>query len=336
MEEALSFVVTLEGGAPSVQLVVLEGYNHPDRIMEIPFGLLDFRALVRSAQATGDYWIVNTTPELPEFQVESAIFVRHREGKILWDIVYEHYEPFLDIELAEDDDEPLDEFEENIITFSFDPFQYVSALYQFCQLYPQFQPVTFLPKPAEDTTTRLEQFLPQLYILWRRYGEHHGAVGDDGQLLHETDAFAKMAEEQWTDEVLRSLLEMRFGQILGNIDDYLNSLPDDVLAKLEADSKNIEQALNERWEKLVNSLTEEEAEALENDQAQKRFPNSLKLRLMREFLAGNPTVLLGHAHVVGEAGSHPDKVVNLASWKKEKASTTASPKQSESQSTPDE
>ncbi len=125
-----------------MQLVVLEGYSHPDRIMEIPFGLLDFRALVRSAQATGDYWIVNTTPDLPEFQVESAVFVRHRDGKILWDIVYEHYEPFLDIELADDeeDEEPLDEFDENVITLTFDAFQYVSALYQFCQLYPQFKP----------------------------------------------------------------------------------------------------------------------------------------------------------------------------------------------------
>lgn len=303
-----------------MQLVVLEGYSHPDRIMEIPFGLLDFRALVRSAQATGDYWIVNTTPDLPEFQVESAIFVRHRDGKILWDIVFEHYEPFLDIELADDEDEePLDEFEENVITLSFDPFQYVSALYQFCQLYPQFKPVTFQPKPM-DESLRLEQFLPQLHILWRRYGETHGAVSAEGLLVSEADEFAKQAEEQWTDEVLRALLEMRFGRILGNIDDYLNSLPDDVLAKLEADSKNIEQALNERWEKLVNSLTEEEAEALENDQSQSKFPNSLKLRLMREFLAGNPSVLLGHAHVVGADGNRPDKVVSLESWKKDKDS----------------
>lgn len=255
MEESLSFVVTLEGGAPSVQLVVLEGYSHPNRIMEVPFGLLDFLALVRSAQATGDYWIVNTTPDLPEFQVESAIFVRHRDGKILWDIVFEHYEPFLDIELADDEEEPLDDYDENVITLSFDPFQYVSALYQFCQLYPQFRPVTFQPKSADDSL-RLEQFLPQLHILWRRYGEAQGAVSTDGILVSETDAFAKQAEEQWTDEVLRALLETRLGNMLGNIDDYLNSLPEEVLAKLEADSENIEKALNERWEKLVNSLTE--------------------------------------------------------------------------------
>ncbi|EIJ33750.1 hypothetical protein [Thiothrix nivea] len=319
MEESLSFVVTLEGGAPSVQLVVLEGYSHPNRIMEVPFGLLDFLALVRSAQATGDYWIVNTTPDLPEFQVESAIFVRHRDGKILWDIVFEHYEPFLDIELADDEEEPLDDYDENVITLSFDPFQYVSALYQFCQLYPQFRPVTFQPKSADDSL-RLEQFLPQLHILWRRYGEAQGAVSTDGILVSETDAFAKQAEEQWTDEVLRALLETRLGNMLGNIDDYLNSLPEEVLAKLEADSENIEKALNERWEKLVNSLTEEEAEALENDQAHHKFPNSLKLRLMREFLAGNPAVLLGHAHVVGESGDKPDKVVSLESWKKDKDS----------------
>ncbi|QTR48103.1 hypothetical protein J9253_09395 [Thiothrix litoralis] len=324
MEESLSFVVTLEGGAPSVQLVVLEGYSHPDRIMEIPFGLLDFRALVRSAQATGDYWIVNTTPDLPEFQVESAIFVRHRDDKILWDIVFEHYEPFLDIELAadEEDDEPLEDFDENVITLSFDPFQYVSALYQFCQLYPQFKPITFLPKSA-DENLRLEQFLPQLHILWRRYGEEHGSVSSDGLLISDTDTFAKYAEEQWTDEVLRALLEMRFGRILGNIDEYLNSLPGDVLAKLEADSASIEQALNERWEKLVNSLTEEEAEALENDQSQSKFPNSLKLRLMREFLAGNPSVLLGHAHVAGKNSDTPDKVISLESWKKDKDSVVS-------------
>lgn len=326
MEESLSFVVTLEGGSPSVQLVVLEGYSHPDRIMEIPFGLLDFRALVRSAQATGDYWIVNTTPDLPEFQVESAIFVRHRDDKILWDVVYEHYEPFLDIELADDeDDEPLEDFDENVITLTFDPFQYVSALYQFCQLYPQFKPVTFQPK-STDEYLRLEQFLPQLHILWRRYGEEQGSVSADGLLISDTDSFAKYAEEQWTDEVLRALLEMRFGKILGNIDEYLNSLPADVLAKLEADSASIEQALNERWEKLVNSLTEEEAEALENDQSQSKFPNSLKLRLMREFLAGNPSVLLGHAHVAGKHRSDtPDKVISLESWKKDKDSLSHPP-----------
>lgn len=330
MEESLSFVVTLEGGLPSVQLVVLEGYSHPNRIMEIPFGLLDFQALVRSAQATGDYWIVNTTPDLPEFQVESAIFVHHRDGKILWDIVFEHYEPFLDIELADDEEEPLDDFDENVITLSFDPFQYVSALYQFCQLYPQFKPVIFQPQAADDNL-RLQQFLPQLHILWRRYGEAHGSVSPDGLLISDTDVFAKQAEEQWTDEVLRALLEARFGRILGNIDDYLNSLPEDVLLKLEAESDNIEKALNERWEKLVNSLTEEEAEALENDQTHSKFPNSLKLRLMREFLAGNPSVLLGHAHVVGASGDSPDKVVSLESWKKDKDSVSG-----QQQSTHDE
>ena len=288
MEESLSFTVTLEGGQPSVQLVVLEGYRHPSSIMEIPFGLLDFRALVRSAQATGDYWIVNTTPDLPEFQVESAVFVRHRDGKILWDIVYEHYEPFLEVELdIDDEDEPADEYDENVITLTFDPFQYVSAMYQFCQLYPQFKPVTFQAATTEDSL-RLEQFLPQLYILWRRYGENSGTVDADGALINDTDQFARKAEEQWTDEFLRSLLETRFGKILGNIDAYLDSLPEDILAKLEADSESIEKALNQRWEKLVNSLTEEEAEALENDQSASKFPNSLKLRLMREFLSGNP------------------------------------------------
>lgn len=316
MEESLSFVITLEGGQPSVQLVVLEGYYHPDRILEIPFGLLDFRALVRSAQATGDYWIVNTTPDLPEFQVETAVFVRHRDGKILWDIVYEHYEPFLDVELDVDDEEPVDDYDENVITLTFDPYQYVSAMYQFCQLYPQLQPVTF-QAPAPDEALRLEHFLPQLHILWRRYGEACGAVNQDGILVSDMDEFAKRAEEQWTDGILRSLLEMRFGKVMGDIDAYLASLPPDVLAKLQADSASIEKSLNERWEKLVNSLTEEEFAALESDQSASKFPNSLKLRLMREFLAGNPLVLLGHPQVA-EGERHPGKVVNLEHWRKEK------------------
>ena len=317
MEESLSFVVTLEGGQPSVQLVVLEGYRHPSNILEIPFGLLDFRSLVRSAQATGDYWIVNSTPDLPEFQGESAIFVRHRDGKILWDLVYEHYEPFLEVELDTSEDEPDDEYEENVITLTFNPYQYVSAMYQFCQLYPQFHPVTFQPATAEDSQ-RLEQFLGPLYILWRRYGEAYGAIDTEGKLISDSDNFARQAEEQWTDEVLRSLLEMRFGKILGNIDAYLDSLPEDVLEKLEADSESIEKALNERWEKLVNSLTEEEAEALENDQSASKFPNSLKLRLMREFLSGNPSVLLGHHPFDTDNTDNPDKVVSIANWRKEK------------------
>ncbi|HRJ51653.1 MAG TPA: hypothetical protein PLE99_02710 [Candidatus Thiothrix moscowensis] len=322
MEESLSFAVTFEGGQPSVQLVVLEGYRHPDRILEIPLGLLDFRALVRSAQATGDYWIVNTTPDLPDFQVESAVFVRHRDGKILWDIVYEHYEPFLHVELDMEDDEPADEFDENIITLTFDPFQYVSALYQFCQAYPQFKPVTFQPQASEDGL-QLESFLPQLYILWRRHGETHGAVNAEGVLITDTDSFSRQAEEQWTDEVLRALLEMRFGRIMGNIDAYLDSLPPDVLAKLEADSAHIETALNERWSKLVNSLTEEEAEDLENEQSKSKFPNSLKLRLMREFLSGNPSVLLGYSHE-DENPDTTDKVISLANWKKDRQDTSSS------------
>ncbi len=321
MEESLSFVVTLEGGQPSVQLVVLEGYRHPNRILEIPFGLLDFRALVRSAQATGDYWIVNATPDLPEFQVESAVFVRHRDGKILWDIVYEHYEPFLEVELDTEGEEEAeaDEFEENVITLTFNPFQYVSALYQFCQSYPQLKPVTFKPK-AVDEENSLSQYLPQLYILWRHQGMLAQAVTEDGEPALDSDAFAKQAEEQWTDEILHAMLEMRFGDILDNIDAYLDSLPEDVLAKLEADSENIEKALNERWEKLVNSLTEEEAEALENDQTASKFPNSLKLRLMREFLAGNLSVLLGGQALANSEADNPKKVVDLANWRKDKQS----------------
>jgi hypothetical protein len=154
--------------------------------------------------------------------------------------------------------------------------------------------------------------------LWRRYGEAYGAIDAEGNLISDSDNFARQAEEQWTDEVLRSLLEMRFGKILGNIDAYLDALPEDVLEKLEADSESIEKALNERWEKLVNSLTEEEAEALENDQSASKFPNSLKLRLMREFLSGNPSVLLGHNPFDTDNTDNPDKVVSLANWRKDK------------------
>lgn len=317
MEESLSFVATFEGGQPSVQLVVLEGYRHPNRILEIPFGLLDFRALVRSAQATGDYWIVNTTPDLPEFQVESAVFVRHREGKILWDIVYEHYEPFLHVELDVEEDEPIDEFDENIITLTFDPFQYVCALYQFCQLYPKFRPITFQAKTSEESL-QLESFLPQLHILWRRYGEEHGSVNADGILIGEIDTFSRQAEEQWTDEILRAILESRVGQVINNIDAYLAALPPEVLAEFEANSESVESALNERWNKLASSLTEEEVEDLENEQSKSKFPNSLKLRLMREFLSGNPSVLLGHSHTLDPDKENPDKVVNLESWKKDR------------------
>lgn len=317
MEESLSFVTTFEGGQPDVQLVVLEGYRHPNRILEIPFGLLDFRALVRSAQATGDYWIVNTTPDMPEFQVESAVFVRHREGKILWDIVYEHYEPFLHVELDVDEDEPADAFDENVITLTFDPFQYVSAMYQFCQLYPKFRPITFQSKTSEEML-QLESFLPQLHILWRRFGEDHGAVNSDGILVGEIDTFSRQAEEQWTDEILRAIMESRLGRVIDNIDAYLDSLPPEVVARLEADSDNVEAALSERWNKLVNSLTEEEKADLENEQSQSKFPNSLKLRLMREFLSGNPSVLLGHSHTLNEETESPDKVIDLESWKKDR------------------
>jgi hypothetical protein len=316
MEESLSFVVTFEGGQPFIQLVVLEGYLSQNRIMEIPFGLLDFQALVRSAQATGDYWIVNTTADLPDFQVDSSIFVRHREGKILWDLIYEHYDPFLDVELEEDEDNPPEEGDENIITLHFDPFQYVSAIYQFCQLYPQFKPVTFQPTTQESN--RLEHYLPQLHILWRRFGQIHGSVNEDGILTRENDLFAEQAEEQWTDEILQALFEMRDKHSTENIDAYLESLPEEILAKFEADSSSLEQALNERWEKLVNSLTEEEAEALKTNQSQSKFPNSLKLKLLREVLAGNPTILLGHSPSV-EPDADPKKVVSIEHWRREKS-----------------
>lgn len=61
MEESLSFVVTLEGGAPSVQLVVLEGYSQFRPYYGNSVWIAGFQVLVRSAQATGDYWIVNAT-----------------------------------------------------------------------------------------------------------------------------------------------------------------------------------------------------------------------------------------------------------------------------------
>ncbi len=314
MDQSLSITLVLEGGLPSLYLSVQDNYSSPAQIFNVPLEFVDFSLLVGSAQATGDYWMVTASPDNPRFQIESAIFVKHRDGKILWDLVYEHYEPFLNIELEEE----ADEYEENIITFSFDAFQYTSALYQACQACLHLQPTTFtIPDDAkglEHPLFGMSQHIPRLNMLWQKYGQANDMI-KNGQPTQDSDHFALETEKQWLQELLDTLDEAHHDNMMDNIDAYLESLPEDVLSQLEGNSKPLEEALMQRWEMLVNSLTEEEADALENDQTATRFPNSLKLRLMREFLEGNPSVLLGHGHTRDNRTS-AEKVVDLQHWKR--------------------
>ncbi len=311
MNQSLSITFVLEGGLPNLYLSVQDNYSCPAQIFNVPLEFVDFGLLVGSVQTSGDYWIVTASPDNPRFQIESAIQVRHVDGLIHWDLVYEHYEPFLNIDLEED----ADEYDENVISFSFDPFQYVSALYQACQLSHQLRPTTFtLPddkKELEHPIFGLAQYIPRLNILWQKYGQTDDRV-KDGQPTQTSDYFAHEAETQWLQELLDTLDQNHNDSVMENIDAYLESLPDDVLSQLEGNSKPLEDALIQRWEKLVNSLTEEEADALENDQITSKFPNSLKLRLMREFLEGNPSVLLGNTR---EVPSNGEKVIDMQNWK---------------------
>ena len=310
MDQSLSITLILEGGLPSISLSVQDNYSSPAQIFNVPLEFVDIGLLVGSAQATGDYWMVTASPDNPRFQVESAIFVRHREDKILWDLVYEHYEPFLNIDLEED----ADEYEENVITFSFDAFQYVSALYQGSQLAHQIQPTNFsLPddlSQLEHPIIELRQQLTRLHMLWQKFGHTHNRVSN-GRPTQDFDYFQRSAETEWLQELLDTLDDAHNDNVMENIDAYLESLSEEELAKLENNSKPLEEALMQRWEMRVNSLTEEEADALENDQTSSRFPNSLKLRLMREFLEGNPSVLLGSSR----GSNNTDKVVDLQNWK---------------------
>ena len=311
MDQSLSITLVLEGGLPNLYLSVQDNYSSPAQIFNVPMEFVDISLLLASAQTTGDYWMVTASPDNPRFQIESAIFVKHRDGKILWDIVFEHYESFLNIELEEE----ADDYEENIITFSFDAFQYVSALYQASQLGQHLVPTTFSlaaqQEPHDHAILELASYAPRLNMLWQKYGQANDMI-KNGRPTHYSDQFAQAAERQWFQDLLDTLDGQEHDATLENLDEYLASLPEDVQTQLENNSKPLEDALIQRWETLVNSLTEEEADALEQRQTASRFPNSLKLRLMREFLEGNPSVLLGNAR---EAKLNDSKVVDLQNWK---------------------
>ncbi|PID49621.1 MAG: hypothetical protein CR991_06270 [Proteobacteria bacterium] len=312
MDQSLSITLILEGGLPSLYLNIQDNYNSPAQVFSAPLELIDFNLLVDSAQTTGDYYFITASPDNPRFQLESAIFVKHHDGKILWDLVYEHYEPFLNIELEE-----ADTFEESIITFSFDPFQYVSALYQAAQLCNQLQTTTFLLSEKhtqeEHPLNSIRQQTSRLQLLWQKYGQTKHMI-KDGQPTQNIDPFARNAETQWLQELLETLDSLYQDNMMDNTDAYLDSLPDELVSQFENNSQQLQEALLKRWEMLVDSLTEEEADALENAQTSTRFPNSLKLRLMREFLEGNPSILLGNPHY--NAQTNGENVVDIQHWKR--------------------
>lgn len=315
MDQSLSINVTLEGGLPNLYLSVQDSYYSSAQIFNVPLEFVDIPLLINSAQHQGDHWMITASPDNVRFQIESAVFVRHHEGKIHWDLVVEHYEPFLSIEL-EDELELEEGYEENLISFTFDPFQYVSALYQASLMCQQLQPVTFtppdeMPEPKHPLYQLAAQ-APRLKLLWQRYGKANAMI-EHGKPTKTADHFAQEAETQWLQDMLDTLDSSYQESVLGNLDAYLDSLPEEELNKLERNGKQLEEMLLKRWETLVDSLTEEEAEALEKDQTKARFPNSLKLRLMREFLEGNPSVLLGSGHSVTRK---EENVIDLQHWKR--------------------
>lgn len=314
MNQSLAITFVAEGGLPNLYLSVQDNYNSPAQVFNAPMDFVDLDMLMGSAQATGDYWMVTTSPDAPGFQVESGIFVRHRDGQVHWDVVYEHYEPYLGIDLDDMDD---DDFDEHVITFSFDPFQYCSALYQAANTCQQFDPVTFqldAEKNAEHPMIKLRQYQPKLHILWQKYG-HHQALIEHGSPVKDHDYFARESEAEWLKELLDTLDDAHNDNVMDNLDAYLESLPDDILARLEQDSTQLETALTQRWEMLVDSLTEDEAQALEDNKSAEKFPHSLKLRLMREFMEGNPSVLLGNHPQPTKEQDAANRVINLQSWK---------------------
>ncbi len=301
-------------------LSVQDNYKSQAQVFHVPLEFVALGALVNSTQSTGDYWIVTASPDNPRFQVESAVFARHHDGKIIWDLVYEHYEPFLNIELGPE----ADDFDENIISFTFDPFQYTSALYQACQLSQNISPRLFTPTTNTDTTddtpenpiSQLPSYIPKLNILWQKHGMAHGML-ENGQPVHDHDYLAQHTEKQWLQDIIDTLDAVHNENVMENLDAYLESLPEDVLNRLETNGDQLQNALLERWEMLVSSLTHAEAEALENEDSKEKFPNSLKLRLMSEFLAGNPSILLGDLR--GQRASEGEKVVDLQHWKRRTA-----------------
>ncbi|MGB1008777.1 MAG: hypothetical protein ACPGVP_03585 [Thiolinea sp.] len=312
MDQSLSITLVLEGGLAQASLSVQDNYKSPAQVFIVPLELIDFDALVNSTQHTGDYWIVTASPDNPGFQVETAVFARHHNDKIIWDLVFEHYEPFLNIELSPD----ADDFDENLISFTFDPFQYVSALYQACQLSQSILPTTY--KAADNTgetdnpVAQLAQHIPKLNILWQKHGIAQNLL-KNGQPVHQSDFFAERAETEWLQDIIATLDDVHNENVMENLDAYLESLPEDVLNRIETHGDQLQNTLLERWEMLVNSLTQEEAVALEKEETAEKYPNSLKLRLMREFLEGNPSILLGDLR--GETTDEGEKVIDLQNWK---------------------
>lgn len=323
MDQSLSITLVLEGGLAQASLSVQDNYKSPAQVFNVPLEFVDLDALVNSTQNTGDYWIVTASPDNPRFQVESAIFARHHNEKIVWDLVFEHYEPFLNIELSPD----ADDFDENIISFTFDPFQYASALHQACQLSQSIEPILYrltestadTAKDTEETdtlnpVTRLAQYIPKLNILWQKHGLAQKML-ENGQPIHDHDYLAERTEKQWLQDIIDTLDAVHNENVMENLDAYLESLPEEVLSRLETNGDELQGALLERWEMLVGSLTRDEADALENEDSAEKFPDSLKLRLMREFLEGNPSILLGDLR--GQRRENEgEKVVDLQSWKK--------------------
>ncbi|HPE59720.1 MAG TPA: hypothetical protein PLB10_05235 [Thiolinea sp.] len=312
MNQSLSVTMVLEGGLPHLYLTVQDTYKSPAQIFSVPLEFTDLDALVQSVRTHGDYWLINTARETPHFQVESPINIRHDDTLIYWDIIFEHYEPFLNVDLSSDSED----YDENVITFTFDAFQYVSALYQAFQLAQQLHPTLFrlnsTPDTLEHPIAALGAYIPVLKILWQKHGNHSNMV-HNGEAVHESDQMARQAEVEWLQEILDALDSSHSDTVRENFDAWLETLPDDIQQQLEQDSTPLENALRSRWQMLVDSLTEEEAESLENNLSEQQFPLSLKLRLMKEFLEGNPSVLLGHAH---DTNPTEKKVVDLQSWKK--------------------
>lgn len=317
MDQSLSITIILEGGLPSLYLTAQDHYNSPSQAFSVPLEFMDLSALIKSVQSSGDYWLITANPDNPHTTLNNPIYVRHQNGKIFWDLVYEDYQMFLNVEL---EDPETSEYEENIITLSFDAFQYVSALYQGFLLSQQVQIVTYdyaASQPEEPSILeQLKTHIPALRAFWQKYGKTDGRI-KHGQPTLDHDFFAREAETLWLQDILDSLEANHSGTMMENLDAYVESLPETIQTQLEKNGQSLAQALNHRWTMLVNSLTEEESEALEQGETAERFPDSLKLRLMREFLEGNPSVLLGH-HPRSPTAAPDANVVNLEQWREHK------------------